>query len=174
MHLGKCLESNDWKSIRKDFKKYPVEGRNENSSEAEIISVLGKYGIHPATSNKHPATISLWGSGSPYREFLYVDDLADACVFLMENVDFTDLKPQNGSILNTHINIGTGKDLTIKELATLIKDTAGFKGKLNWDSSKPDGTYRKLLDVSKINKLGWKEKLSLEEGIKLIYRKYSA
>ena len=92
----------------------------------------------------------------------------------MENVDFNDLKPQKGPLLNTHINIGTGRDLKIKELAHLVKDKVSFKGQLEWDSSKPDGTYRKLLDVSKINRLGWKEKIDLEEGIKLIYNKYSA
>ena len=94
----------------------------------------------------------------------------------MTDVDFADLKSINGvssTIKNTHINIGTGKDLTIKDLALLIKDTVGFKGKLEWDSTKPDGTYRKLLDVSKINKLGWKEKVSLEDGIKMIYGRYS-
>jgi len=173
MHLGKCLENNDWESIRKDFKKYPVEGRNENSTEEEILEILGKYGIQLATSNQQPVTISLWGTGTPYREFLYVDDLADACVFLMENVDFNDLKPQKGPLLNTHINIGTGKDLTIKELAEFIRSIVRFNGQLNWDTSKPDGTYRKLLDVSKINRLGWKEKIGLKEGIEMIYKKYS-
>ena len=173
MHLGKCLENNNWESIKKDFKKNPVEGRNENSTDAEILAILGKYGIQPATSNQQPVTISLWGTGNPYREFLYVDDLADACVFLMENIDFNDLKPQKGQLLNTHINIGTGKDLTIKELAESVKNIVGFKGQLSWDSSKPDGTYRKLLDVSKINRLGWKEKIRLDDGVILIYEKYS-
>jgi GDP-L-fucose synthase len=181
MHLGKCLENNDWESIRKDFKKYPVAGRNENSTEKEIIEILGKYGIQPATSNQQQVTISLWGTGSPYREFLYVDDLADACVFVMNNIDFKDLSPKHSAtstkpdadVKNTHINIGTGKDLTIRDLALLIKETIGFRGQLSWDSSKPDGTYRKLLDVSKIHKLGWKEKISLKDGIELIYRKYS-
>jgi GDP-L-fucose synthase len=179
MHLGKCLENNDWESIRKDFNKYPVEGVNGSASESEILEKLGKYGIQfsdvlqPATSNQQPVTISLWGTGSPYREFLYVDDLADACVFLMENVDFNDLKPQKGPVLNTHINIGTGKDLTIKELAESVKNIVGFKGQVSWDNSKPDGTFRKLLDVSKINGLGWGEKISLEKGLKLIYDGYS-
>jgi GDP-L-fucose synthase len=183
MHLGKCLENNDWESIRKDFKKNPVEGRNENSTDAEILAILGKYGIQPATSNQQPVTISLWGTGNPYREFLYVDDLADACVYVMNHVDFNNLKAHNpephalssvtsAHIKNTHINIGTGMDLTIKELALIIKDTVGFKGQLEWDSSKPDGTYRKLLDVSKINNLGWTEKVSLEDGIKMIYNMY--
>lgn len=191
MHLGKCLESNDWESIRQDLKKRPVEGVNENSPDSEILRILGKYGINTAPGTQqpaphpshltphasHPVSITLWGTGSPYREFLYVDDLAEACVYLMNHVDFKDLRSQDtlpsAQIKNTHINIGTGKDLTIKDLAVLVKETIGFTGELKWDSSKPDGTYRKLLDVSKINGLGWKEKISLDEGISLIYKKYS-
>ncbi len=218
MHLGKCLENNDWETIRKDFNKYSVEGVTGDSTKSEIIEKLNKYGIHysdfpkpapgtqhPAPSTQHPApgtrhpapgtqqpvTITLWGSGNPYREFLYVDDLADACVFIMEGVDFKDLKvlrpaphvlspvqsesghKHDADIKNTHINIGTGRDLTIKELATLVKNVIGFEGQLDWDSSKPDGTFRKLLDVSKINNLGWKEKIDLKEGIRMIYTKYS-
>jgi GDP-L-fucose synthase len=197
MHLGKCLENSDWQAIRKDFNKYPVEGANGNASENEIIEKLAKYGIqdlkstaHRAPQTAHPVSITFWGTGNPYREFLYVDDLAEACIFLMNNVDFDDLKalrpepcalspepsafrlPPSVSIKNTHINIGTGRDLTIKELAELIKGIVGFEGQLSWDNSKPDGTYRKLLDVSKINRLGWKEKINLDEGIKLVYNKY--
>jgi GDP-L-fucose synthase len=181
MHLGKCLENNDWEAIRKDFNKYPVEGVNGSSTENEISEKLLKYGIQSthgtsrlASHASRPVSINLWGTGSPYREFLYADDLADACVFLMENVDFKDLVTNKNHVINTHINIGTGRDLTIMDLANLVKDTVGFKGQINWDSSKPDGTYRKLLDVSKINKLGWKEKVSLEDGVKMIYIKYSA
>ena len=195
MHLGKCLEHNDWEAIRKDLKKYPVEGISDTSSESEITEKFLKYGIQisqdaspltphssPLTPHSspftphasHPVSITLWGTGSPYREFLYVDDLAEACVFLMLKVDFKDLTVKGKPVLNTHINIGTGKDLTIKDLAVMIKSIVGFDGQLEWDSSKPDGTYRKLLDVSKINKLGWKEKVNLEEGIKMIYNKYSA
>jgi GDP-L-fucose synthase len=180
MHLGKCLESNDWEALRSDLKKRPVESVNESSSETQILQILSKYGLnlvkstqHPETRTKHPVTIALWGSGSPYREFLYVDDMADACVFVMNNVDFTDLRPEGRKVINTHINIGTGHDLTIRQLAELIKSMVGFEGQLNWDSSKPDGTFRKLLDVSKINRLGWKEKISMEEGLKMVYGKYS-
>jgi GDP-L-fucose synthase len=195
MYLGKCLENNDWTSIRRDLKKFPIEGVNDTFSESEVLNKLNKYGVQisdgPATSNQQQVTLNLWGSGNPYREFLHVDDLADACVFIMNNVDFADLKafqPVPGAlshspsaishqmtskILNTHINIGTGRDMTIKELANLIKKIVGFKGQLRWDSSKPDGTYRKLLDVSKINKMGWKESIKLEEGIKMIYNNYS-
>jgi GDP-L-fucose synthase len=192
MHLGKCLENNDWTAIRQDLKKYPIEGINENSSESAIIQIFGKYGIQRAMSNEQlepvsnlqPVTITLWGSGNPYREFLYVDDLADACIFLMQKVNFRDLNelssaPQSPflksfqEIRNTHINIGSGHDLTIKELAGLIKRIVGFKGILKWDKSKPDGTFRKLLDVSKINRLGWKAKISLDEGLESIYDQYS-
>jgi GDP-L-fucose synthase len=180
MHLGKCLENNDWNAIRKDLKKIPIEGLNNNSTESELFDKLAKYGIqfsdgmhHQATGNQQPVTITLWGTGTPYREFLYVDDLADACVFVMGNVEFKDLKPGGKQVKNTHINIGTGRDLTINDLALVVKKIVGFSGQLNWDSSKPDGTYRKLLDVSKINKLGWREKISLEDGIKMIYDRYS-
>jgi GDP-L-fucose synthase len=190
MHLGKCLMNNDWQSLRIDINNRPIEGISGKSPDTEILGKLSKYGIkysdnipdrEPGTSN--PVTITLWGTGSPYREFLYVDDLADACVFVMNNIDFTDLKAPrsdhytmstvtSADVKNTHINIGTGKDLTIKDLAYMIKSIVGFKGQLDWDSSKPDGTFRKLLDVSKINRLGWKEKLSLEEGIEMIYPGY--
>jgi GDP-L-fucose synthase len=186
MHLGKCLENNDWVSIRIDLKKRPIEGVDDKFSEEEILNKLTKYGIHSQVSNAqpvpgrlHPVTINLWGTGSPYREFLYVDDLAEACVYVMNHVDYKDLKDQNNNankvpnqFKNTHINIGTGKDLTIKELALIVKEKTGFKGQLNWDSSKPDGTFRKLLDVSKINSLGWKEKKGLKEGIVLVYNRY--
>jgi GDP-L-fucose synthase len=184
MHLGKCLENNDWESIRKDLKKRPIEGVNDLSSDSEILEILTKYGIQisPDASRltphaSHPVSITLWGTGSPYREFLYVDDLAEACVFVMQKVNYNDLKalsPAHSSdIRNTHINIGTGKDLTIKDLAGKIKNIAGFKGELKWDNSKPDGTYRKLLDVSKIKSLGWNEKIALEEGLEMIYKGYS-
>ncbi|MBK7713785.1 MAG: GDP-L-fucose synthase [Bacteroidales bacterium] len=175
MHLGKCLGNQDWTAIRKDLKKYPVEGINDSSSEGEVIAKLAKFGIVSSlkeTSGKTEITINLWGTGSPYREFLYVDDLAAACVYALQNVDFKDLVTEGKPAINTHINIGTGRDLRIKELAELIAGIVNFKGTLSWDSSKPDGTFRKLLDVSKINRLGWKEKISLEKGISMVYEKY--
>ena len=209
IYLGKCLENNDWEAIRKDLKKYPVEGVNETASEIEILEKLAKYGIkylsdydsRPSTAEalaevvtphaSRNVSITLWGSGKPYREFLHVDDAADACVFIMNNVDFNDLKalspepcalssspsaisPQpTADIKNTHINIGTEKDLKINDLAILIKKIIGFKGTLEWDTSKPDGTFRKLLDVTKINRLGWKESIGLEEGISIVYSDFS-
>ncbi len=110
-------------------------------------------------------TVTVWGSGTPRREFLYVDDLADALLFLLSEVEARDIYEQG----ITHLNIGTGVDLTIKELAEMIKEIVGFKGEIVYDTSKPDGTSRKLLDVSRINRLGWRSKIDLEEGIKKTY-----
>lgn len=112
------------------------------------------------------STVELWGTGTPKREFLYVEDLADGIRFLLENVDAKDLY-ENGI---SHINIGAGEDLTIKELADLITDVVGYKGKIIYDSTKPDGTPRKLMDVSRIHQLGWKHKTSLREGIEKAYK----
>jgi GDP-L-fucose synthase len=177
MHLGKCLENRDWDGIRKDLRKYPVSGLTESSSEEEITGRLRDFGIVANDSEiqgRREIVINLWGTGDPYREFLYVDDLAAACVYVIENVNFTDLITAGKPAINTHINIGTGKDLKIRELAMLVKGITGFAGNLAWDSTKPDGTFRKLLDVSRINSLGWKEKISLEQGIKMVYEKYKA
>ena len=109
--------------------------------------------------NDNNRDVELWGSGTPLREFLHTDDLAEACVFLMEN--FNDYG---------QINLGIGEDLSIKELAELIQKITGHEGNIIWDSSKPDGTPRKLMDVSKINDMGWKAKISLEEGITKVYQ----
>jgi GDP-L-fucose synthase len=116
--------------------------------------------FHEAKYNNHES-VEIWGSGSPRREFLYVDDLAEACIYLMNNVETNEI-----------INIGTGRDITIKDLALLIKDIIGFKGELTWDTSKPDGTLRKLLNIDKLKKLGWESKVSLEDGIKQTYNWY--
>ena len=123
--------------------------------------------FHEAKLNEAPGKnkVEIWGSGKPKREFLYVDDLADAIYFLMENVNSKDIYENN----ITHLNIGTGEDLTISELADKIKNVVGFEGEIVYDSSKPDGTPRKLLDVSRIRSLGWKHKFSLEEGLKKTY-----
>lgn len=107
---------------------------------------------------QNAGSVELWGTGSPLREFLYVDDMADACVFLLENYDG-----------EQHVNIGTGKELTIRELAELVKKTVGFEGEIVWNSSMPDGTPRKLTDVTKLHELGWTHKVELEEGVKLAY-----
>ncbi len=182
MHLGKCLIEDNWTALRNDFNKYPIEGVTGKSPEVEICEKLEKYGIFRHSSSDSPVTIKLWGSGGPRRELMHSDDMADACVFLMENIDFKDLvklredeitsRDGRQEVRNGHVNIGTGKDLTIKELALLIKRIVGFDGLIEWDNSKPDGTFQKLLSVKKLNKLGWKAKIELEQGIAAIYKDY--
>ncbi len=184
MHLGKALEEENWEDIRRDLNKNPIEGIDGQSSKEEILNILLKYGI---TKDKDNVQIEIWGTGKPLREFLWSDDMADACVYLMENIDFIDivrliypevdneklrLSYTNKEIRNTHINIGTGKDISIKDLAYLIKDIVGFKGNLFFNTSKPDGTMRKVTDVSKLHSLGWKHKVELEEGIRYLYKWY--
>ncbi len=174
MHLGKALHNGDWNSIRKDFSKKPVEGINGDADEKSILEKLEKYGISKTSTGTN---VTLWGTGQPKREFLYSDDLASACVFIMQKIDFTDLvklsETQNGEIRNTHINIGSGTDLTILELAEIVKKTVGFQGNLIWDSTKPDGTPQKLLDVTKLQKLGWTYSVKLNEGIQRVYSNYA-
>jgi GDP-L-fucose synthase len=171
MHLGRCLHNNELDCIKEDLNKRPVEGVNGTATDKEIIAILEKYGITKEDNTK----VELWGSGLPRREFLHADDMADASVYIMENVDFNDLVKINkveSEIKNTHINIGTGVDLSIKELALLVKEIVGFEGEILWDKTKPDGTIRKQLDVGKLHKLGWKHKINLEDGISSIYQSY--
>jgi GDP-L-fucose synthase len=184
VHLGKALEEGNWEEIRKDLDKNPIENINGKASKEEILDILSKYGVK---KEDNKVQVEIWGTGKPKREFLWSDDMADACVYLMENIDFIDvvkweypdidkeklrLSYTNREIRNTHINIGTGKDISIKDLASLIKEIVGFKGNLYFNSSKPDGTMRKVTDVSKLHSLGWKHKVELEEGIKKLYEWY--
>jgi Nucleoside-diphosphate-sugar epimerases len=173
MHLGKALLKNDWAQIRSDLDWKPIEKVNGTASETEILEKLNKYGIK---KNQGSVDVTLWGTGTPRREFLFSDDLADACVFIMNNVDFKDLVKisgiENNEIRNTHINIGSGTDLTIHELSEIVKQIVGFEGNIVWDSTKPDGTFQKLLDVSKLKKLGWEYKVKLSDGIARVYQKY--
>ena len=165
IHLAKCLMENNWKAIEKDLNDRPVEEVTGNNSHDEIVNVLKKHGV---TANK----VELWGTGKPMREFLWSEEMADACVYVMEQVDFEDLKGHNKEIRNCHINIGTGKEISIAELSELIQQTVHFKGEIVFDSSKPDGTMRKLTDVSKLNALGWKHKVEIEEGVRRMYEWY--
>lgn len=178
MHLGKCLNTSNWQAIKKDFSKKPLEGKDGSASEDDLLDLMNKYGIKQENGK---VSVELWGTGSPYREFLHSDDMAAACVYVMEHIHFKDVvenRIKNNitdaeiEIRNTHINIGTGKDLTIKELAHLVKNIVGFEGELIWNTSKPDGTPRKLLNVKKIHDLGWQEKIELSEGIRMIYEDY--
>lgn len=175
MHLGKALLKNDWAQIRTDLDWKPIEKVNGSASETEILEKLNKYGIK---KNQGSVDVTLWGTGTPRREFLFSDDLADACVFIMNKVDFKDLIKisgiENNEVRNTHINIGSGTDLTIRELSEIVKQIVGFEGNIVWDSTKPDGTFQKLLDVSKLKQLGWEYKVKLNDGIARVYQKYLA
>ncbi len=173
MHLGKCLMSGDTEALRADLNKLPVEGVDGTASDADILGILAKYGITlSAEGGETKASVTLWGTGSPFREFLYADDLAEACVYCLQQVNFADVKGEGKEVKNTHINIGTGVDLSIKDLAEKVKSIVGFEGELVWDSSKPDGTPKKLMDVSKMHQLGWKEQVGLDEGITTVYKNY--
>ena len=180
IHLAKCLNENDWESVRKDIGRRPVSVTmdgvktvvDSSSSEAEIINVLAHYGITPEA-------VTLWGTGAPLREFLWSEEMADASVHVLLNVDFNDTfdtsnKNSDGitEIRNCHINVGTGKEISIRECAEHIMSEIGFKGKLQWDSTKPDGTMKKLTDVSKLHSLGWHHSIEIEEGIHRLYKWY--
>ncbi len=165
-HLGKCLQESNWDAIKTDLDKRPIEGINGSYTTDSILSTLHKYGIFSTNSQTY---ITLWGSGKIYREFLHVDDMADACIFTMLNVTSDRLYNQ---LNQTHINIGTGIDLTIKELAETVQKVVGYTGEIIWDSSKPDGTFRKQQDVTLMNTLGWKHKISLKNGISAVYENY--
>jgi GDP-L-fucose synthase len=171
MYLAQCLESNNWKAIRTDFAKLPVVEIPVDASDDTILAFLSEIGIDKDNSGK--VKLNLWGTGTPLREFLHVTDMADACIYVMEHIDFKDLKPSDtNEIRNTHINIGSGNELSIRQLAELIQKVTGFSGEIRFDASKPDGTMRKLLDVSKLNSLGWKSKIALEEGVRKVFEEY--
>lgn len=180
IHLAKCLNENDWDAVRKDIDLRPVKGKvagegiivNGSSSDEEILSVLSQYGITPKA-------VTLWGTGAPMREFLWSEEMADASVHVLLNVDFKDTydtsrRNSDGitEIRNCHINVGTGKEISIKQVAELIVKEIGFKGELRWDSSKPDGTMKKLTDVTKLHNLGWRHKIEIDEGIHRLYEWY--
>lgn len=166
VHLAHCLKQDDWEAVRRDMNRRPVEGVDGTASKEEILNVLGKYGISPEE-------VKLWGTGTPLREFLWSEEMADASVFVMEHVDFKDTYQEGDKeIRNCHINIGTGKEISIRNLAELIVATVGYQGKLTFDSSKPDGTMRKLTDPGKLHDLGWHHKIDIEEGVQRVYAWY--
>ena len=169
--LGKALEENNWDVIRKDLKKLPIEQIDDTGTQAEIEQILEKYGIKKGDGE---VAIEIWGTGKPMREFLWSKDMADACVFIMENRNFKDtIVKETQEIRNTHINIGTGKDISIKDLAYKIKDIIGFKGSFYFNTDKPDGTMKKLTDPSKLHQLGWHHTMELEDGIQEMYKWYT-
>jgi len=201
IYLAKLIHDRKWEKIAIDLNKRPVEGVNgtgvtENGVEREkALDVLEKYGIY---DNK----VVLWGTGTPLREFLWSEDMADASVHILLNVNFSDIIgiekyssvhygastdgtvdrnhsagrggaiPSLGEIRNCHINVGTGKELTIRELSELVVQAVDFEGTVEFDASKPDGTMRKLIDVSKLHSLGWTHKVEIEDGVKQLFTWY--
>ena len=197
VYLAKLLHEGRWDAIRRDLDVRAVEGFDGSSSSESIVSVLAKYGI---SDNR----VVLWGTGTPLREFLWSEDMADASVHVLLNVNFSDVIgiekyssvhygasvdgavdrnhsegrggaiPQLGEIRNCHINVGTGKELTIRQLSELIVRTIGFEGEVVFDASKPDGTPRKLIDVSKLHSLGWTHKVEIDEGVRRLFEWYTS
>ncbi len=169
MHLARALMEGDWAAIRRDFGRRPVEGVDGSASEAVILEKLGQYGIEPGR-------MTVWGTGRPLREFLWSEDMADACVYVMERVDFRDLAAdrgdRGGEVRNCHINIGTGSELSISDLVRLIARTVGYGGEIRFDASKPDGTMRKLTDPSRLHGLGWHHRVEIDRGIERLYAWY--
>ena len=207
IYLAKLIHDGAWDKIAIDLNKRPVEGVNGeglnsldssdscSSKKEEVLCVLAKYGIY---DNR----VVLWGTGNPLREFLWSEDMADASVHVLLNVDFKDVIgiekyssvhygastdgavdrnhsagrggaiPSLGEIRNCHINVGTGKELTIRELSELVVKALGFEGTIEFDVSKPDGTMRKLIDVNKLHSLGWTHKVEIEEGVQKLFDWY--
>ena len=195
IYLAKLIHEDQWDKIAIDLNKRPVEGVDGSSSHDDILNMLAKYGIY---NNK----VVLWGTGTPLREFLWSEDMADASVHVLLNVDFKDVIgiekyssvhygaktdgavdrnhsagrggaiPSLGEIRNCHINVGTGKELTIRELSELVAKAVDYKGTIEFDASKPDGTMRKLIDVQKLHRLGWTHSVEIDEGVRRLYEWY--
>ena len=195
IYLAKLIHDGNWEAIRRDLDIRPVEGFCGSSQCDDILNILAKYGIY---NNK----VVLWGTGTQLREFLWSEDMADASVHVLLNVNFSDIIgiekyssvhygastdgavdrnhsagrggaiPSLGEIRNCHINVGTGKELTIRELSELVVKAVGFEGEVEFDASKPDGTMRKLIDVEKLHSLGWTHRVEIEDGVKKLFDWY--
>ena len=166
VYLAKCLNEGNMELVLKDLNLRPVEGVSGKNSDEEILDKLAHFGITPEA-------VTLWGTGSPLREFLWSEDMADASVHVLLNVDFADTYQQGAKeIRNCHINVGSGIEISIRSLAEKVVSEIGFRGELRWDASKPDGTPRKLTDVSKLHSLGWRHKVEIDEGIHRLYEWY--
>lgn len=175
IHLGKCLEENDWQAIRKDLNSFPVEAVDGEAEESVILEILNKYGV---VRKKDHVEVGVWGTGTPLREFMYSQDMADACVYLMEKVNIRDIIDLNQSNASDDfhppqfLNIGTGEEITIGELSNKIKELVGFKGEIVFDKTKPDGTMRKATDTTLLKKLGYRHKYDLDSGLARTYGEY--
>ena len=165
MHLARLLNEGDMAGIRADLDRRPVEGVDGTASNTAIMSLLLRYGINPER-------LLLWGTGRPIREFLWSEDMADASVYCLEHIDFADVRGEGNEVRNCHINIGSGREVTIAQLAALVKQAVGYRGRIEWDSTKPDGTLRKLTDVSRLHSLGWRHRMELEDGVPALYDWY--
>lgn len=174
IHLARCLEEGNLEGIRKDLDKNPVEGITGSTGEEDILRILSKYGIQ--TGNE--VSVGVWGTGTPLREFMYSEDMAEACVFLMENTSVSDIVKLHGKGKDPEyhpfhfLNIGTGEEVSIKQLAEKISKLIGFKGKISFDPSKPDGTMRKTIDISILKHLGYSHRYDLDRGIAETYKRY--
>lgn len=168
MHLAKALRLGQWEIVRRDLALRPLR-RLPDVDALENEAIARALHEHYGVSG---TGVVLWGTGLPRREFLWSEDMAAACLHLMQHVDFEDLKPTKGEVRNCHINIGTGIDLSIAELAELIRQEVGFEGEIRFDTTKPDGTMRKLTDPSRLHRLGWHHTVGLEQGIARLYRWY--
>lgn len=164
-HLARCLNEGNEKALHRDLACRPIPGCTHQDSMAKMTEALASLGIYPDR-------LELWGTGTPLREFLWSEDMADACIHIMNKVDFTDLAGDGPQIRNCHINIGSGKELSIGDLARLAIKATGFRGELAFDASKPDGTMRKLTDVTKLHSLGWKHSVEIEDGVPRLYDWY--
>ena len=165
MHLARLLNEGDWAGLRLDLNTRPVEGVDGSASQDDIVGLLGRYGITAQA-------LKLWGTGAPIREFLWSEDMADASVYCLEHIDFADVRGEQPDVRNCHINIGSGVEITIKQLAELVQKAVGYQGTIEWDSTKPDGTLRKLTDVSRLHRLGWRHRMEITEGVPALYRWY--
>lgn len=165
IHLARCLNEGDWDAIAADLAARPIEGTGGDAPRELVAALLARYGIGSDS-------VDLWGSGRPLREFMWSEDMADACVHVMEHVDFADVRGSATEVRNCHINIGTGEEISIAGLAELIGQTTGYRGDIRFNPDKPDGTMRKLTDVSKLRGLGWKHRVGIEEGVTRMYDWY--
>lgn len=165
MFIGKLIENEQWDRLHNHLAQMPLPNLDASEDIEVILRNFEKYGI---LVEKGKVKVEIWGSGKPLREFLWSEDMADACVFLMERINFSDVvsSMKTKEIRNSHINIGSGAEVSIKELAYLIKEIVGFEGELFFNSSKKDGTMRKVTDTSKLEDLGWTYSVNLREGIK--------
>jgi len=168
--LASRLFDGDIDGIRKDISKRPINGIDGSAEESAIVSALAKYGVYGDR-------VELWGTGKATREFMWSEDMADACAHILEHVDFKDIAAElsgaGKEIRNCHVNIGTGVEISVGEMVRMTAGVIGYRGKIAFDPSKPDGTMRKLTDVSKLHRLGWRHKVELQEGLARLYKWYS-